>query len=77
MVAMVKEDLARPCDAGGKAIGGGYRRCEKCNIYFCFFCSTQLMLSQHDDEIEIRCPMCNEYMVFLSRLRSFSICVEG
>jgi hypothetical protein len=64
MVAMVKEDLTRPCDACGKPVGGGYRKCKKCNINFCFYCGTQLMLSQHDPEIDIGCPMCNEYMDF-------------
>jgi predicted RNA-binding Zn-ribbon protein involved in translation (DUF1610 family) len=67
MVAMVKEDLTRSCDACGKPIGGGCRKCKKCNIYFCFYCGTQLMLSQLDPEepsIEVRCPMCDEIMDF-------------
>ena len=59
------ENLARPCDACGKPIGGGYRKCKKCNIYLCFYCGNQLMLSMlnpKEPSIDVRCPLCNEKM---------------
>jgi hypothetical protein len=34
--------VARPCDACGRAIGGGFKRCPKCNIYLCFMCGLTL-----------------------------------
>jgi hypothetical protein len=33
--------LARPCDACGKPIGGGYKHRQKCKIYLCFICRLQ------------------------------------
>jgi sugar-specific transcriptional regulator TrmB len=29
--------LAKPCDACGRPIGGGYCYCQKCKIYFCLY----------------------------------------
>jgi hypothetical protein len=39
-------DLSRPCDACGKMIGGGFKYCPKCQIYFCFTCWIELMYIQ-------------------------------
>lgn len=51
-------DLTRPCDACGKPIGGGFKHCPKCNIWFCFFCGADLMLKQK--ALPPNCPMCGE-----------------
>jgi len=49
-------NLTRLCDACGNMIGGGYYHCSKCQIYFCFYCSTQLSWIQK--ELPLKCPMC-------------------
>jgi DNA-directed RNA polymerase subunit RPC12/RpoP len=49
-------DLTRPCDACGKMIGGGFKHCPKCQIYFCFLCSYELMVFQK--KLPLICPMC-------------------
>jgi len=38
MTRLAPRLLSSPCDACGKPIGGGYKRCPKSNIYFCFYC---------------------------------------
>jgi hypothetical protein len=48
--------LARPCDACGDKIGGGYSHCPKCNIYLCLVCS--LDLQKMTNEFPVKCPMC-------------------
>ncbi len=53
--AFMFEDLTRPCDACGKPIDGGYHRCKKCNIYFCFYCTLCLIKA---GRFPLRCPMC-------------------
>ena len=50
---MEKVDLTRPCDACGKMIGGFFKYCPKCNIYFCYICWYQLMCLN-----KLFCPMC-------------------
>jgi hypothetical protein len=49
-------DLSRPCDACGKMIGGGFKHCPKCQIYFCFLCGIELLYSQN--KLPLECPMC-------------------
>jgi len=49
-------NLSRPCDACGKFIGGGFKHCPKCQIYFCFLCLSYLTNFQNKYPIE--CPMC-------------------
>jgi hypothetical protein len=49
-------DLRRPCDACGKAIGGGFEHCKKCDIWFCFICG--IMLMYYTKEYPLKCPMC-------------------
>ena len=70
------EDLSRPCDACGKPIGGGYRKCLKCNIYFCFCCGNQLMLSSKENSIVVRCPMCDEKMEWQNPLLVSKLQIE-
>jgi hypothetical protein len=53
-------DLSRGCDACGGMIGGGYKACAKCQIYFCDLCSYHLMCAQH--KTPIVCPMCSGEM---------------
>jgi hypothetical protein len=48
--------LARPCDACGKPIGGGFKRCPKCDIYLCFMC--RFTLTKFQKEFPAKCPMC-------------------
>ncbi|TRO52562.1 hypothetical protein E2P61_03470 [Candidatus Bathyarchaeota archaeon] len=48
--------LARPCDACGKPIGGGFKRCKKCNIYFCWYC--KYLLENISEDYPPKCPMC-------------------
>jgi hypothetical protein len=55
-------DLCRPCDACGGMIGGAAKCCLKCQIYFCFVCSWQLMNSQNKYPVE--CPMCGQPLVY-------------
>jgi len=54
--SIVMLDLTRPCDACGKMIGGGFKRCPKCQIYFCLACWIELMYSQ--GKLPLECPMC-------------------
>jgi len=49
--------LARPCDACGRLIGGGYKCCPKCNIWFCWYCAYVL---QTTEKYPPKCPMCGE-----------------
>jgi hypothetical protein len=51
--------LARPCDACGKPIGGGYKHCPKCNIWFCWYCSYVLQIKF---EYPPKCPTCGREM---------------
>jgi DNA-binding transcriptional ArsR family regulator len=53
--------LARPCDACRKPIGGGYKHCPKCNIYFCFICG--YVLQNLSKEFSAKCPMCGEEFI--------------
>ncbi|MCW4053688.1 MAG: hypothetical protein NWE84_02050 [Candidatus Bathyarchaeota archaeon] len=48
-------DLSRPCDACGNPIGGGFKHCKKCNIWFCFYCGTALM--NYTGDFPLKCPM--------------------
>ena len=48
--------LARPCGACGNPIGGGYKRCKKCDIWFCFLC--KMILIDVTNEFPPKCPMC-------------------
>jgi rubrerythrin len=48
--------LRQYCDAVGKPIGGGFKHCPKCQIYFCFLCSYELMCAQK--KLPLECPMC-------------------
>ena len=53
---MTNLDLTRPCDACGGMIGGGFKQCPKCQIYFCYLCSIEPNAIQK--ELSIKCPMC-------------------
>ena len=55
-------DLSRPCDACGGMVGGAAKYCLKCQIYFCFVCSWQLMNSQ--SKFPVECPLCGEKLVY-------------
>ena len=55
---MVNEDLSRPCDACGMPIGGGYRHCPKCKIYFCFYCGTEMI--RNGSDYPLKCHMRGE-----------------
>jgi hypothetical protein len=56
---MVNEvDLTRPFDACGKPVGGGFRNCPKCDIWFCFYCGIRLINAGY--EFPLKCPMCGE-----------------
>jgi hypothetical protein len=59
--ALFNDGLSRPCDACGKPIGGGYRHCPKCKIYFCWYCGIVLM--QNSKELPVKCPMCGEMLI--------------
>jgi hypothetical protein len=48
--------LTRPCDACGHFIGGGYKRCPKCNIYLCMMC--RITLTKISNKFPAKCPMC-------------------
>ena len=49
-------NLTRPYDACGHFIGGGYKRCPRCNIYLCMMC--RITLAKVTNEFPARCPMC-------------------
>ncbi|MBN1358653.1 hypothetical protein JW988_07785 [Candidatus Bathyarchaeota archaeon] len=51
--------LARPCDACGKPIGGGYKQFPKWNIYLCFMCRFTLRESKTSSQRNARCAMEN------------------
>jgi DNA-directed RNA polymerase subunit RPC12/RpoP len=51
-------DLTRACDAYGDMIGGGFKCCPKCQIYFCSLCLYGLMDIQN--KLPIKCPICGE-----------------
>ncbi len=50
------EDLSRPCDGCGRFIGGGYRFCPKCKIFFCIGCGVTYQATVK--VYPARCPMC-------------------
>ncbi|MCW4053592.1 MAG: hypothetical protein NWE84_01550 [Candidatus Bathyarchaeota archaeon] len=54
----MKDLLARPCDACGRPIGGGFKHCPKCNISLCFMC--KLILQNISNEFPVKCPMCGK-----------------
>jgi hypothetical protein len=49
-------DLARPCDACGRLVGGGYSVCPKCKIYLCLCCRVDIMYKTKI--YPVKCPMC-------------------
>jgi DNA-directed RNA polymerase subunit RPC12/RpoP len=55
-------DVTILCDACGGMVGGAAKCGLKCQIYFCFVCSWQLMNSQNKFPVE--CPMCVEKLVY-------------
>jgi rubrerythrin len=56
-------DLSRPSNAFGKRIGGAGKHCSKCQIYFCFVCSFELISIQKKYPVE--CPACGKELTFL------------
>jgi hypothetical protein len=52
-------DLSRPCDACGKPIGGGLKRCPKCQIYFRYLCRVELMSVKANYHQSVLCAVVN------------------
>jgi hypothetical protein len=67
--------LVRPCDACGKPIGGGYKRCPKCDIYLCFYC--RFVLVRVQKQFPEKCPMCGgEMSVVIDLFFLFSVLID-